>query len=199
MTRSTEDAPATAKASTDVRERILETASRLFYGHGVRAVGVDLVVAEAGIAKTSLYRHFPSKDDLVVAFLEREDAEFWAVWDAVSAGHRESAGDELDAQIGWIAERLTRPRYRGCPQINVAAEFAEADHPARMVARRHKAELRQRLDGLALRLGARRPEMLGAQLAVVINGAFASAEMLADRDPAEMLLELVRALVRASV
>ena len=67
----------------DLREHILRTASDLFYRRGVRAVGVDLIIQEAGVAKTSLYRHFPTKDDLIVAFLEREVVDFWSVWDAV--------------------------------------------------------------------------------------------------------------------
>ena len=76
---TTADAP-------DLREHILQIASSLFYNRGVRAVGVDLVVDEARIAKTSLYRYFPTKDDLIVAFLEREDVDFWGTWDAVAAG-----------------------------------------------------------------------------------------------------------------
>src|SRR6185437_13687935 len=70
--------------SSEVRQRILDTASALFYARGVRAVGVDLVVEASGVAKTSLYRHFRTKDDLIVAFLEREDDEFWAQWDGVA-------------------------------------------------------------------------------------------------------------------
>ena len=108
----------------DVRDRILDTASTLFYERGVRAVGVDLVVMEAAVAKTSLYRYFPTKDDLIVAFLEREDLEFWAQWDSVAEQYGGDPAGELDAHMRWIGERLARSNYRGCPQINVAAEFA---------------------------------------------------------------------------
>ncbi|MFN3536753.1 MAG: TetR/AcrR family transcriptional regulator [Brevundimonas sp.] len=196
-TATTSDSPS-RDGQANVRERILETASGLFYRQGVRAVGVDTVVAEAGVAKTSLYRHFPTKDDLIAAFLEREDAEFWAMWDAVSDTHNDDPLDELEAHMRWIGERLARPAYRGCPQLNVAAEFAEADHPARQVARRHKQALRKRLEVLSARLGARRPEDLGAQLAVVVNGAFVSAEMLEGSNPAATLLDLARSLVTAA-
>src|SRR5689334_10087322 len=119
----------------DVRDKILETASTLFYEQGVRAVGVDLVVEKAGVAKTSLYRHFGTKDDLIAAFLEREDLAFWAQWDQVA---QRCAGDsraELDAQLDWIGDRAGQHGYRGCPQINVAAEFPDAEHPARQVAK----------------------------------------------------------------
>ncbi|HEY3149502.1 MAG TPA: helix-turn-helix domain-containing protein, partial [Dongiaceae bacterium] len=126
-----------AEPALDVRDRILDTASTLFYERGVRAVGVDLVVLEAAVAKTSLYRYFPTKDDLIVAFLEREDLEFWAQWDRVAEQCTDDPVSELDAHMRWIGERLARSNYRGCPQINVAAEFAEPDHPARQVSQRH--------------------------------------------------------------
>src|SRR4051812_3412560 len=182
----------------EVRERILACASSLFYEQGVRAVGVDLVVERSGVAKTSLYRYFPSKDDLVVAFLEREDVEFWSQWDSVAARHREDAAAELAAQLHWIAERLARSRYRGCPQINVAAEFAAAEHPARQVARAHMQALRTRLENLARRLGVAHPDALALQLAVLVNGAFVSSELLAGQPAQALLQQGAMALVAAA-
>lgn len=181
--------------SFDLRDHILTTASGLFYREGVRAVGVDRVVAVAGIAKTSLYRHFPTKDDLIVAFLEREDREFWALWDSVSTAHVGDPRGELDAQLRWIGERLARANYRGCPQINVAAEFAESAHPSREVARAHMRELRKRLTALAKGLRYAKPEQLAAQLAVLVNGAFVSAEMLSPAEAIDVLLDGADALV----
>lgn len=185
-------------AAGDARARILDTASDLFYKRGVRAVGVDLVVAEAGVAKTSLYRHFRTKDDLIAAFLEREDLDFWRVWDEAAA----SAGDdprlELDAHLGWIAERVERRNYRGCPQINVAAEFPETDHPARKVAEAHKREMRRRLKLIAERLGARRPDKLAAQLSLLINGAFVSSSIFEHGEATLLLRHAADALVAAS-
>ena len=182
----------------DLREHILSTASSLFYQRGVRAVGVDLVIEQAGVAKTSLYRYFPTKDELIVAFLEREDLDFWSVWDEVAQRHASDPLAELDAHMRWIGERLGRSNYRGCPQINVAAEFAESSHPARDVARAHMKALRARLDDIARRLGASRPDQLAAQLAVLVNGAFVSAEVLAPEEATEVLLRAVHALVGAA-
>src|SRR6185503_5509124 len=161
----------------DVRDKILETASKLFYERGVRAVGVDLVVEKAEVAKTSLYRHFGTKDDLIAAFLEREDQDFWGQWDRVAEQHRDDARAELNAHLGWIGERVGRLNYRGCPQINVAAEFPEADHPARKVAEAHKREMRRRLRGIAERLDVAMPNELAGQLSVLINGAFVSSQI----------------------
>jgi AcrR family transcriptional regulator len=179
----------------DVRERILETASGLFYRRGVRAVGVDVIVEAAGVAKTSLYRHFRTKDDLIAAFLRREDADFWACWDRVAERHPQDPGAELDAHLAWIGERVGRPNYRGCPQINVAAEFPEEDHPARVVARAHKLELRRRLRDIAERLKVDKPDDLAAQLSVVINGAFVSSEVLVADDATTILRQMSRALI----
>ena len=121
-----------AQSHAEVRARILETACTLFYQHGVRAVGVDLVVEKAGVAKTSLYRHFGTKDDLVAAFLKREDEDFWGTWDRVARQHGDDAATELDVHLGWIGERVGRPNYRGCPQINVAAEFPDIARKIRL-------------------------------------------------------------------
>jgi AcrR family transcriptional regulator len=189
-------APGTAGESIpDARTRILETASRLFYERGVRAVGVDLVVEEAAVAKTSLYRYFPTKDDLIVAFLEREDVDFWAQWDRVAVKYPDDPTRELEAHMRWIGARLARRNYRGCPQINVAAEFAEHGHPARQVSRRHMRALRSRLVDIARRTHARRPERLAAQLALLVNGAFVSSELLDPEESVDVLLTAVKALL----
>jgi AcrR family transcriptional regulator len=191
--------PPSPSEATDVRERILAVASELFYKQGVRAVGVDLVVERAAVAKSSLYRHFRTKDDLIVAFLEREDVDFWATWDGVAAAHAEDALGELEAHMRWIGERLGRANYRGCPQINVAAEFAEQDHPAREVARAHMQALRARLAAIAGRLGVNAPDALAAQLALLVNGAFVSAGLLAADEATDVLVAAMQALVEAAV
>src|SRR5215469_1803246 len=91
----------TGHSGAEVRDKILATAADLFYQQGIRAVGVDLIVEQAGVAKTSLYRHFRTKDDLVVAFLQRMDHEFWHTWETVTAQHADDARAELHAQLAW--------------------------------------------------------------------------------------------------
>lgn len=182
----------------DVREKILETASSLFYRQGVRAVGVDLVVKEAGVAKTSLYRHFGTKDDLIAAFLDREDRDYWGQWDSVAAVHPDDARAELAAHLDWIGARAGKPGYRGCPQINVAAEFPEEDHPARRVAATHKRELRRRLTAIAERIAVARPADLGGQLTVLINGAFVSSQIFEPGEAALLLRRAADALIASA-
>lgn len=182
----------------DARERVLRTASELFYRHGARAVGVDLIVEEAGVAKTSLYRHFRTKDDLVAAFLQREDEDFWTTWDRVADRFAEDPAAELEAHLAWIGERVGRPNYRGCPQLNMAAEFPETDHPAREVAFAHKRELRRRLRDIAQRLGVDRPDELAATLSLLINGAFVSSNILEPDEAIPVLQSAAKALVGAT-
>lgn len=186
-----------AREGSRVRDHILDVASALFYRRGVRAVGVDLVVAEAGVAKTSLYRHFGTKDHLVAAFLEREDRDFWSRWDGVAERYGDDPYAELRAHLDWIGERVGRRGYRGCPQLNVAAEFPDADHPARRVAVAHKREMRRRLHALAERLGAQRPEELAGQLSLVVNGAFVSSHVLEPGKVVPLLRRTADALIAA--
>jgi AcrR family transcriptional regulator len=186
------------QSNAEVRARILETACRLFYQHSVRAVGVDLVVEKAGVAKTSLYRHFGTKDDLVAAFLKREDEDFWGTWDGIAEKHADDAAAELDAHLEWIGKRVGRSNYRGCPQINVAAEFPEPDHPARKVATAHKRQMRKRLKDIAERLGVPRPDELAGQLSLLINGAFVSSQIFKPGEATPLLRHAAHALIEAN-
>ena len=175
------------------REHALETAARLFYAQGVRAVGMEQIVGASGIAKTTIYRHFPSKDDLISAFLEREDEAFWAAWD------REVDGKKPLAQIrdvcAWIGSKMVREGYRGCPQLNVAAEFADPDHPARRIARIHKAEMHRRLAEICKGLPVSDPPRTAMQIALIFDGAFQSDGRLIPFDPSSLLEEAVFAVL----
>ncbi len=175
-------------------ERVLQTASALFYAEGVRAVGIDLIVLRSGVAKTTLYRHFATKDDLVEAFLKREDAAFWQQWDGVVLAHQRDAMAALLALADWVAARVSRDGYRGCPQINVAAEFSSPNHPARLVARGHKAEMLKRLTALCRKLPSANPERVAVQLSLLIDGAFASDGRLKKSSAQSLLRDAVHKL-----
>lgn len=192
------DKDARAGRPSAVRDRILATAAKLFYRNGVHAVGVDRVVDESGIAKTSLYRHFGSKDALVAAFLEQEDADFWRQWDEIASSYADDPRKELDAYLGWIEERLRRRNYRGCPQLNVAAELPDPRHPARRVAEAHKIKMRDRFSRLAKRLGLKHANQVGGQLALAFDGAFISAPLTDGEELAAILRQTVRAILRSA-
>ncbi len=163
-----------------------------------RAVGVDLLVERSGVAKTSLYRHFATTDDLVVAFLEREDAEYWEDWESVAAQEPEDAEAELQAHLHWIAEHIAAPRYRGCPFLNVATEFPAPSHPARAVAMRNKTELLRRLAVMAKKMGVRKPEDLAGQLVLLIDGAYMNGPLLGKKGPVNSLVTAGQALMAAA-
>jgi AcrR family transcriptional regulator len=160
------------------RERILATASDLFYREGIRAIGVDTVVEQSGVSKTSLYRLFASKDALIAAFAAEQDRLFWAWWDRIEGQHADDPRALLDALLSGIAKRIERPAYRGCPFLNLATEFPDDAHPGRVVARNNKEEMRGRLAAILGKLGLGDPHRAASQLALMINGAYASGLVL---------------------
>jgi AcrR family transcriptional regulator len=188
----------TGVADSGTAEKVLSTASRLFYANGVRAVGIEWIVAESGVAKTSIYRHFQTKDDLVAAFLEREDREFWQQWDAVIAAAPGNPHAQLLSLLDWIGRRVSRDGYRGCPQINVAAEFSAPQHPARVVRRRHKLEMFERVRALVSGIGVMRPDDTATQLTLLIDGAFTSDGRLSKTNAVRILQSGAEALLAAS-
>ena len=181
--------------SISSRETILQAASALFYREGVRAVGMDLIVERSGIAKTTIYRHFPTKDALVAAFLEREDCEFWQQWDDVVSSHAEAPREALFALCDWIGARVSRDNYRGCPQINVAAEFADLEHPARRVAHRHKTEMVERLTALCRRHDASTAGLRAQQIGLLFDGAFMSHGRLSSIGAQYLLKDAIKRLI----
>jgi len=189
--------PATVDKSA--RERILATATELFYREGIRAVGIDTIIARSGVAKMSLYRNFASKDELVVAFLEYRDGIYWQWWDHVMARHPDDARRQIGDLFASLARRVTSPFYRGCPFINTATEFPDSDHPARAVCLANKRELRRRLRGLATRAGAHDPEMLADQLLLLIEGAYAAMQNFRSRGPVPSLQGAAEALLVAQL
>jgi AcrR family transcriptional regulator len=192
--------PSKAVEVESVRDRILNTARDLFYAQGVQAVGVDTVVAQSGAAKTSLYRWFPSKDALIVAVLQKEAEERWMGWDHTAAKHAaESPRDRLRAHLRGIVRYVTGPNYRGCPFMNVTAEFADPNHPARAVALAIMHELRRRVRLLVDTLEVRNPEELTEQLVMLIDGAFSSAQVFGKQGPHTYLVAAADALVDAQL
>ena len=160
------------------RDKIFEVASDLFYREGVRAVGVETIVKKAGVTKISLYRSFPSKDDLVVAWLEDRSAVFLRQWDEAFDRYCGDPRAQLRAIMTYIAERTTQDGYRGCPFINFCAEFADPSHPGRRVAQATKAAFRERFLHIAKALNAPRPQQLADSLLLLLEGAYAISQTL---------------------
>jgi AcrR family transcriptional regulator len=181
------------KGEVSARERILATASDLFYREGIRAIGVDTVVERSGVSKTSLYRLFESKDALIAAFAAEQDRLFWAWWDHMEEQHADDPRALLHALLSGIAKRIGRPAYRGCPFLNLAAEFPDDNHPGRVVARRNKEGMRARLAAILGKLGAGDPHRTASQIALIINGAYVTGLMT---EPAHLRGDLIDAAIK---
>jgi len=179
------------------RQRIFETAGRLFYIKGIRAVGVETIAAEADTTKMSLYRNFPSKDELVAEWLRDHDARFWQTWDAMAARHPGEPRRQLKAAFALLEKHVADPEARGCPMANAAVELTEKDHPARKVIEAHKAKLRARLADLCTRMGTRNPRLLADQLFLLMEGAQVTTQTLGVRSPARNVGRAAEMLIDA--
>src|SRR5260221_6780328 len=133
------------KGELSARERILATASDLFYREGIRAIGVDTIVERSGVSKTSLYRQFESKDALITAVAAEQDRLVSVWWDRIEKQHAKDPRALLDALLSEIARRIGRPAYRGCTLLNLATEIPDDNNPGRVDARGIKEEIRARI------------------------------------------------------
>ncbi|MBB6585013.1 TetR/AcrR family transcriptional regulator [Ralstonia solanacearum] len=172
---------------------LLEAARELFYYEGVRAVGVEAVVERAGVNKMSLYRQFKSKDDLVLAYLARSDENFWGYFNASMGAHPGDARAQLLQFFIDLSGRAGAAGYRGCPFVNVAAEFPDPSHPARQFVERNKSQLLARLRERAAAAGATDPDALADDLAFLIEGAYAASQTFGAGAP-----RLLRSLPRTA-
>jgi AcrR family transcriptional regulator len=172
------------------RDQVLASASRLFYAEGIRAVGVDRIAADANVSKMTLYRHFPTKDDLVVAVLRLRDKPARHML-AAATSSAETPVDSLLAGFAMLEPWFTSRTFRGCPFMNASLELADPGHPARAVAEEHKRAVRDHFADLARAAEAADPDALADQLAVLFDGAIAQAQI---RDP----VVVARAALRAA-
>ena len=177
--------------------RIFETARQLFYQRGIRAVGVDEIVCQAGVTKPSLYRSFDSKDHLVAACLESYKTEGSAELDEAVAAAGEDPLAQLRAYVAHYAEKMGRAGFRGCPMSNTAVEFPEEGHPGREVAENCKIEARERLVGMTRRLPVEDPEKLADGLVLLIEGAFSVHHIFGSQGPGTALVESADRLIEA--
>jgi AcrR family transcriptional regulator len=179
--------PATSRSilqTRPARERILLTAHDLFYRDGIRATGIDAVIELAGVTKVTFYRHFRSKNDLIVAYLEYRH-ERWMRWFTAALQRH---GGTLQALVPTMAEWFRSPEYRGCAFINGVSEIAPALPQVTEITRRHKAEMQQAI--AALLPASRRRENLARSLALVVDGSIVQAQFRSD--PETVLRDLRR-------
>ena len=171
------------RTAEENRTHVLEVASALFYRQGIRAVGMDQIVREAGVGNATVYRQFPTKDDLAAAYV-RERADAWFARMRAAADRVEEPRGKVLAVFSTTATDVGGQGFRGCPMLNTHTEFPDAGHPAHAVAVAHKQEVRDWLLELAEQAGARDPGTLADQLLLVLNGTLATAAVLGPDGPA---------------
>ena len=175
---------------------MLRAAGELFYEHGFHAVGIDLIIERAGVAKATLYRHFPTKDDLIAACLDLADIRFWTWFDgALDPGA--APADGLAGLFDAVGALASSPACLGCTFQMSAAEFPDRSHPGHAVALAHKDAVRARLRDLADAAGADRHEDLADALLLVMDGAFAATRMYGPDNPGRQAGDAARALISA--
>jgi AcrR family transcriptional regulator len=165
------------KTDATARERIMSVAEELFYREGIRATGVDRIVEVSGVSKTSLYRVFQSKDELIAAYAKAHDQRFWERWDKAAEIYRNKPLAQLNAVLDGVAESIGRPTYRGCPFINLAIELPDENHPARIIAAASKTRLKTQLENLVAQLSVANPGQVAEQILLLVNGAYANGSI----------------------
>lgn len=159
------------------RDELIGKALKTFYAHGFHATGMDRLVAETGISKTSIYKHFRSKEELIVAALQLRDTQFRDWLFRRMAALAKTPREQLLAMFDALGEWCREPGFRGCFFVKAVAEFQEHDHPIHVEAAAHKALLLKHLRELAAAAGAKAPDSLARQLLILKEGAIVSAQV----------------------
>ncbi len=182
----------------DARDQVLSAAGALFHREGIRSVGVDAIAEAAGVVKTTMYRHFGSKEGLVVAYLKQMDQRHSGWVEKVLASQNEPRL-QLYALFEHIAQMVSEPSWHGCPFLGASTEFREQGNPIHEAAHSHKRRWRDRLRDLAEGAGARDPDLLADQLATLADGAYATAQVYGPHSPANRIDSIARLLIEEAV
>ncbi len=174
------------RETSEARQRILQTADRLFYQDGIRAVGIDRIIAEAAVAKMSLYKHFPSKDDLILAVLKYRDEQIVEFFRSALERHGKRSKDKLRAFFAALKEWFESPGFRGCAFINAAVELADVSHPGYKFVRGHKQRFAQFLRGLVEQLIGKEAAKVAPAVGLLVEGAIVTAAIHGSSETADI-------------
>ena len=178
---------ASLQAKPDMKERILETADRLFYLQGIRAIGVDTIAAEIGISKRTLYNHFPSKDELIAAYLARRFRQ--------PPSSDKPPAEQILGTFDSLERRFASKDFRGCPFVNAVAELGAEDRAVKKIAIAFKESRRLWFRDLLMRLEVADPDHLATQLTLLVDGAIAQDLVRDDPSMARAAKEAARVLL----
>jgi AcrR family transcriptional regulator len=177
-------------AKEAMQERILDTAGRLFYGQGIRAVGVDTIAAEIGISKRTLYNYFPSKDELIVAYLSRHFIQ--------AKSSDRPLLEQILRYFDWLERWFASDTFRGCPFVNAVAELGDPTHPGAKMAVAFKEQRRLWLRDALTRLNVADADGLATQVAILVEGAIIAALIRGDPGMAGAAKAAARVLLTAA-
>jgi AcrR family transcriptional regulator len=178
------------------RERILLAARDLFHRHGIRGVGVETIAEAAGTNKMTLYRHFDSKDDLILAYLRGIAVEVDEMWRDIERDH---PGDMQGQLKAWLvcAEECVTSDERGCDLANAAVELTEDGHPGRRIIEELKTEHRNRLAALCRRAGISQPDVLADTLTLLLEGARVSRQSAGSNGPSSKFIRTAEKVIES--
>ena len=183
----------------DRRDHLIETALELFYREGFHATGIDKILAESGVAKMTLYKHFRSKDELILAALRRRDERFRNWFMRAVESRAATPRERLVAVFDVLDEWLAGQDFHGCMFINAAAEYGRADDPIHSLAGEHKRLVKAFIQKLAEAAGAADPEALASVLALLAEGAIVMAAVAGERDAAKRARQAAATLVAEAI
>lgn len=182
------------------RARLVHVAIELFYSHGFQAVGVDQILAAAGVTKTTFYKHFESRDDLLVAAIQQRDEWEMNAW---AKAVQKIAGDDPKQQLLAFFDVLdvwfNAPDFRGCQFINAAAEFPNPNDPIHAVAAEHKRKNRDFFRDLAAAAGAAEPELFADRYTALVEGTLVLRQVHGRDDAAQAIKPAIESLVNEAL
>jgi len=183
------------KLTSEARQRILETADRLFYQNGIRAIGIDRIIAEAAVAKMSLYKHFNSKDELILAVLKYREEQILEFFQSSMERHSKRTKDGVRAFFASFKEWVESPGFRGCAFQNAAAELADPDHAGTKFVRGHKKRFSEFLRGLVEQSIGRKSASVAAALSLLVEGAIVTAVIQGSSDSVDVARDATMKLI----
>src|SRR5262249_45152653 len=183
------------RETSEARQRILETADRLFYRDGIRAVGIDRIIAEAGVAKMSLYKHFPSKDDLILAALKHREEGVLEFFRSAMERHGRKAKTPLRAFFAALKEWFETPVFRCCSCDNAAVKLAHPPAPGTEFVRGHKQRFSEFLRGLVEEAVGKAAAKAAPAVTILVEGAVVTAVIQGNPDAADVARDAALKLV----
>ena len=183
------------KTTSEARQRILETADRLFYQHGIRAVVIDRIIAEAEVAKMSLYKHFPSKNDLILAVLKYREEKILEFFETAMERHGKRTKDKLRAFFAALKDWFESPGFRGCAFQNATIELADPAHAGAQFVKDHKSRFQQFLAGLVEESLGKGAAKVAPAVGLLVEGAIVTAVIQGSSDAVDVARDAALKLV----